>query len=341
MSLVNCALCPHVFHSPGQRGLKQAECAFPVDAVYTWVDGSDPAHAAKRARYLTGNVGSESKHSNVSPLFRDNEELRYSLRSLTAYAPWIRRIFIITDAQKPKWLRADNPRLSFVDHTQIIPPHCLPTFNSHVIESYLHRIPDLAEHYIYFNDDCFLTAKAVPGDFFTSNGLPFLFMDWRASRREGYENTHTPHARSWFNTRAELARRGVAPAPEIITAHIPFAQTKSNAEAVFSFFADAIADFSHNKFRTTEEMAFYCHAASLWCFAMKKAVPCDVAYWYVNTKRRNRRSVYAALLAQKNSAFAPLFLCLNDVSPGTWAFFWRRSLIKFLQQYFPLPSPFE
>jgi hypothetical protein len=110
---------------------------------------------------------------------------------------------------------------------------------------------------------------------------------------------------------------------------------------VFSFFADAIEAFSRNKFRTTEDLAFYCHAASMWCLVMKKAVPCDVAYWYVNTKRRNRRSLYATLLAQKNSGYAPLFLCLNDVSPGAKAFFWRRSLIKFLQQYYPLPSPFE
>ncbi|MDR0827779.1 MAG: hypothetical protein LBN33_07900 [Desulfovibrio sp.] len=279
--------------------------------------------------------------SNENFLFRDNQELRYTLRSLSAYAPWIRRIHIVTDAQKPKWLRTDNPRIRLVDHTQIIPPHYLPTFNSHVIESCLHRIPGLAGHYIYFNDDCFLTAKTVPGDFFTPNGLPFLFMDWRTSRREGYEKTGTPHARSWFNTRAEMLRRGIAPVPEIITAHIPFAQTKSNAEEAFAFFADAIAAFSGNKFRTTKEMAFYCHAASMWCYAMKKAVPCDAAYWYVNTKRRNRRSVYAALLAQKNSGRAALFLCLNDVSPGTKYFFWRRSLINFLQQYYPLPSPFE
>jgi hypothetical protein len=227
--VINCAICPHNFSSPGLRGLQAAEYDFPIDAVYTWVDGADPEHVAKRARYLTVNPGSGAAHNSESSLFRDNQELRYSLRSLVACAPWIRRIHIVTDEQKPGWLRTDNPRIHLVDHTQIIPSRYLPTFNSHVIESYLHLIPDLAEHYIYFNDDCFLTAKTVPGDFFTSNGVPFLFMDWRASRREGYEKNGTPHARSWFNTRSALERRGITPAPEIITAHIPQEQTNSNA----------------------------------------------------------------------------------------------------------------
>lgn len=320
---------------------------FPIDAVYTWVDGADPVHAAKRARHLPGGA---SAHAGGASLFRDSRELRYSLRSLAHYAPWIRRVYLVTDGQCPSWLTKagqgpapllKHPELVLVDHTEIIPLQYLPTFNSHVIEAYLHRIPDLAEHYLYFNDDCFLAAPASPGDFFTANGLPHLFVDWRKSRREGYERHSTPHARSWFNTRAELERRGLPPAPDLITAHTPHAQTKSNAEAAFTFFADAITAFSGNKFRTDGEMAFYCHAASLWAYAFRTAVPCDATHWYVNTKRKDRRRIYANLLEQKAAGRPPLFLCLNDALVKGLRPFWRRHLARFMESYWPAPSPWE
>jgi hypothetical protein len=312
---------------------------FPIDAVYTWVDGADPTHTAKRACYLSPDASMQTGQAWGATLFRDSQELRYSLRSLAAYAPWIRRIHLVTDGQRPAWLRA-HPNLTIVDHAEIIPQQYLPTFNSHVIEAYLHRIPDLAEHYIYFNDDFFLTAPAGPGDFFTSNGLPHMFVDWRERRRQGYEQRPTPHARSWFNTRAELELHGITP-PDVIAAHMPYAQNKNNARAVFAFFAEAIADFSPNRFRTDRELAFYCHAASLWALAFKKAVPCDVTYWYVNTKRKDRRHLYRNLLEQKAAGRAPLFLCLNDAPVKGLRPFWRHHLTRFMDTYWPVPSPWE
>ena len=338
----NCACCEHFFPPPTGRGVVHRQSDFPIDVVYTWVNGTDPAHTAKRTRYLPPD---STEHAAGANLFQDNDELRYSLRSLAACAPWVRRVHIVTDGQRPAWLRKACPGLAIVDHREIIPSEYLPTFNSHVIEAYLHRIPGLAENYIYCNDDFFLTATAYPGDFFTCNGLPHLFMDWRKSRREGYGRAQTPHARSWWNTRAELAKRGVTAIPDFVTAHGPYPQTTRNARDAFHFFEDAIAGFSRNKFRTADEMAFYAHAASLWAYIFKRGVPCDVPYWYVNTKRWGRQRLYRSLLAQKGTGRGPLFLCLND-APLTrrqwflqWA--WRRHLAVFLATRWPEPSPYE
>src|SRR6201999_944559 len=89
--------------------------------------------------------------------WRDNGELKFSLRSLHRHAPWIRRIFIVTDQQVPDWLDTAHPKIEIVDHRAIFPDHrFLPTFNSCVIEAFLHRIPGLSAHYLYFNDDVFL-----------------------------------------------------------------------------------------------------------------------------------------------------------------------------------------
>ena len=45
--------------------------------------------------------------------FRQIDELRYALRSVYVFAPWIRRIFIATDSPTPHWL-ADHPKVTVV-----------------------------------------------------------------------------------------------------------------------------------------------------------------------------------------------------------------------------------
>src|SRR5690606_32380528 len=105
-------------------------------------------------------------------------ELRYSLRSIEAFAPWFNRIFIVTNGQVPAWLR-DDPKVVVVTHSEILEPQYLPTFNSHVIGSALHRIPGLSEHYIYFNDDVFLLRPISRNEAFSDGGLSYAFIDNR------------------------------------------------------------------------------------------------------------------------------------------------------------------
>src|SRR5699024_11177654 len=127
---------------------------FPIDAVYTWVDDADQAWRERRA--AAAGEDPPSPLAGGSIRFRNRDELRYSLRSLFAYAPWIRNVYVVTDAQRPSWLD-DDPRITVVDHRELFPDDSvLPFFNSHAIESVLHRIPGLAEHFLYLNDDVFL-----------------------------------------------------------------------------------------------------------------------------------------------------------------------------------------
>ncbi|MDE3724342.1 stealth family protein, partial [Nocardiopsis sp. N85] len=129
------------------------EVTFPVDVVYTWVDGDDPAHAAKRA--LHRGEGHTPLAAGASR-FTSRDELRYSLRSVEMYAPWVRHVYLVTDAQVPAWLETSAAGITVVDHRDILPETALPTFNSHAIGARLHHIEGLSEHYLYFNDDVFL-----------------------------------------------------------------------------------------------------------------------------------------------------------------------------------------
>lgn len=163
---------------------------FEVDAVITWVDGADPAHKAKRDFYLA-QAQALALAGTVAPL-HDNgtnphrwvcsDELNYCVRSIANHAPWVRRIWIVTDNQTPVIARISpefSAKISIVDHRDIFAGHAdaLPTFNSLSIETMLWRIPGLAEHFLYFNDDVFLTAPVTPSDFFASDG-PVLRGQW-------------------------------------------------------------------------------------------------------------------------------------------------------------------
>ena len=75
---------------------------FPIDIVYTWVDGNDEAWREKRNRYMpnTQNTAKAPNHM-CEARWRENNELMYSLRSVESFAPWVNKIYIVTDGQRP------------------------------------------------------------------------------------------------------------------------------------------------------------------------------------------------------------------------------------------------
>jgi len=171
-----------------------AELFENVDVVFTWVNGTDPRHIAalRDTKYqLLGeivkvcnsteipDVDNCTRDEETSSRFKDNEELRYSLRSIEKYAPWINHIYLVTNGQVPYWINTSHPRLSIITHEQIFANHShLPTFSSPAIEANLHRIPGLSPRFIYFNDDTMLGTKVYPDDFETKSSGQKVFLAW-------------------------------------------------------------------------------------------------------------------------------------------------------------------
>lgn len=143
-----------------------------IDLVYLWVDGSDPVWQKKKQAY-TGIISDNSEQNNMGR-YVSNDELRYSLRSAEKHVPWIRKIFIVTDNQKPEWLNVAHPKIQVVDHTEIMPAEILPCFNSSVLEYFLHKIPGLSERFLFANDDMFFNADLSPDFFFAKDGFPIV-----------------------------------------------------------------------------------------------------------------------------------------------------------------------
>lgn len=153
-----------------------------IDLVYLWVNGNDPVWRARKNAYVPEEKREDPQVAGACRYF-DNDELRYSLRSVEAFAPWIRRIYIITDDQSPSWLDTSNPRVRLVSHREIMPADLLPVFSSTVLEWFLPQIPGLSEHFLYANDDYFFSRPVGPDFFFDEQGLPIVRLKVQSLKR--------------------------------------------------------------------------------------------------------------------------------------------------------------
>ena len=138
-----------------------------IDFVLLWVDGADINWLNEKKQYDRSIIDASSSAAR----FRDWDNLQYWFRAVEKFAPWVNRIFFVTWGHTPTWLDLNHPKLRIVKHSDFIPAQYLPTYNSNAIELNLHRIPDLSEHFVLFNDDMFLIRPVQESMFFV-NGKP-------------------------------------------------------------------------------------------------------------------------------------------------------------------------
>eukprot|EP01116_Phalansterium_solitarium_P014565 TRINITY_DN3229_c0_g1_i1.p2 TRINITY_DN3229_c0_g1~~TRINITY_DN3229_c0_g1_i1.p2 ORF type:complete len:1966 (-),score=685.19 TRINITY_DN3229_c0_g1_i1:6465-12362(-) len=170
-----------------------SNCYPEIDIVYTWVNGSDPRQEKalrdiKRILHgeltlpecnSTVTVNCTKRDEELANRFVDNNELRYSLRSVEKNAPWVRHIYIVTNGQIPYWLNLSNPRVSIVTHEEIfVNKSHLPTFSSPAIETHIHRIPGLSKQFLYLNDDTFFGSEVFVDDFYTQSAGQKVYLAW-------------------------------------------------------------------------------------------------------------------------------------------------------------------
>lgn len=140
---------------------------YPIDFVVTWLDSSDPNWQKDYMHYKQeGPLGDFSDSR-----FRDWGLFKFWFRSVETYAPWVNKIFLVTNGKIPDWINENHPKLVLVKHSDYIPEKFLPTFNSCTIELHLNKIKGLSEHFVYFNDDCFVNSPVSP-EYYFKKGLP-------------------------------------------------------------------------------------------------------------------------------------------------------------------------
>ena len=135
-----------------------------IDFVVMWVDGNDPEWQKEKAKYDVNTNADGSLYR-----YRDWDLLQYWFRGIEKFAPWVRKIHFVTWGHIPKWLNTNNPKLNIVKHEDFIPHKYLPTFSANSIENNLHRIKDLSDNFVFFNDDFYLIKNSKETDFFKNN----------------------------------------------------------------------------------------------------------------------------------------------------------------------------
>lgn len=136
-----------------------------IDIVVPWVDSTDPTWIEQYNHYRPENPITDRGR------YRNWDIFRYWFRAVERYAPWVNKVFLVTNGTFPTWINPQCPKLVMLRHEDYIPMQYLPTFSSHTIELNMDKIPGLSEHFVYFNDDVFLNAPTKPEDYFI-DGLP-------------------------------------------------------------------------------------------------------------------------------------------------------------------------
>lgn len=310
----------------------------PVDLVYTWVDGSDPAWLAAKQEALGGAVDDLDPAALDEARFRSRDELRYSLRSVEMFAPWVRRIHLVTAGQVPDWLDVDHPRIRLVDHRDLFAdPSVLPVFNSHAIESQLHRIPGLTEQYVYMNDDVFFGRPVGPELFFHGNGLAKFFPS-TAVIGLGPRHPDDPPVVSAAKNNRLLVEQAFGRTVTHQFQHAPHPQLRSVLEEMERTWPEDFARVAASKFRHPEDLSIASSLHHYVAYARGKAVPGRLEYLYLDLVHPQAARRLTRLLTRRDHDV----FCLNDTvtSPAEAA---RQAelLEHFLTRYFPVPSSFE
>lgn len=307
-----------------------------IDLVYLWVDGNDPEWRAKHNAVI-GRM-EEGSAVNCEGRYANHDELKYSLRSVYRYAPWIRKVFIVTDRQTPVWLDTSNPKVRIVDHTEIMPAACLPCFNSSLIEHFLCQIPALSEYFLYANDDMFINRPVSPEDFFAQDGLPIIrfnrrpFRKWILLCKERILHKSLSNYNLIIHNAAKLVEERYGCYYGGKAHHNIDAYRRSDLRHVEDVFRDAIEKTYPNHVRCANDIqrSLFYYAA----LAEKRG-----HLHYITQKTSFRFHIDNLKHYGKLEKYNPMLFCMNDSQYADDND--RRRVAVFLEKRFPEKSPFE
>lgn len=317
-----------------------------IDIVYLWVNGNDPVWRAKKEAFERG-MPHRSGEALAEARFMDNDELKYSLRSVERFAPWIHHIYIVTDGQVPAWLDLTNERISIVDHTEIMPREALPSFSSPAIEWCIDNIPGLSEHFLLANDDTFIGREVSPDFFFNPTGQPIVRLKkWASSKRRI----------SLYLKTVEKAQLAIKKLFGKLIRHIPHhnidAYRKSDFKACKRIFEQEINETIHRHIRSEKD--FQRAAVSYYTLAIGAGELRLMGRYNRSTSLadkltsilRNKFTYDSRRIAITEpdiravlKKYSPTLYCLNDGEEANDEC--RERVRRFLEDEFPQKSAFE
>lgn len=327
-----------------------------IDFVITWVDESDPKWR-KEFDYYSIQAG--RKVDATPERYRDWGTLRYWFRGVEQFAPWVNKIYFVTYGHLPRWLNTNHPKLVIVCHEDFIPKEYLPTFNSYCIEFHLHRIHQLSDHFVYFNDDMFLIDNIKPDRFF-KNGLPCDVGGLSVITTQGFfgyavymaldlirQNFNMKEAVSqnrskWYSMEyprlslLNLLKFRQTIFPGFVNTHLPQAFLKETFEAVWSHCEEDIIRSCRQKFRDYGGVCFW--LVRYWQLTSGNFTPYNIfkdgQLFPLMTNRRFNEAIDCIKYQKKK------VICVND---GEYTHFedYKDKLLSAFEEILPQSSSFE
>lgn len=325
-----------------------------IDFVIPWVDGSDPKWI-KEKNFYYGRMAAGEDGRNIR--FRDWDTLKYWFRGVEKFAPWVNKIHFITWGHLPSWLDMEHPKLHIVNHKDYIPEEYLPTFSSHTIELNMHRIHELSEQFVYFNDDIFILKPLKEEDFFV-NGLPCdLCVANAITPRLGefssillqttsYINKHFDkkqnikrNFKKWFSPKyGKLLIRNLCLTPwtyytGFYNPHLAVAYNKSTLELVWREEPEILHETCSHRFRNDSDVNQYIFR--YWRLCEGEFVPHKIMGSYANMGADNTK-IINTIRRQSVKLY-----CINDKDNEAEFETERKKLQEAFESIFPEKSRFE
>lgn len=311
-----------------------------IDAVITWVDGDDPVLAAKRSQYISGKEAKAPEIAGATR-FASIGEINWCIASINKFAPWIRKIYIVTDGQNPQVEEYISEHfekpipMEIVDHKDIFRGYeqHLPTFNSCTITTMLWRIPGISDHFILFNDDVILGAPTKPTDFFSADGSVICHAKWLSTPIARYKlwlkEKHRGYHKFDFstmilNSSEILGHKLFFPRMH----HTPHCVSKEFFERFFSEHPDILERNIQYKFRNQNQFS----AIALQYMALLREGKCKVVphrgkLLYIQPRKSRSYMIHKLHRLAKQSY---KFYCFNSLETAIDAD--RRYMIDFISK---------
>lgn len=331
-----------------------------IDFVISWVDGSDPQWLEEKNRYLPKDIDL-TNDQNSDCRYRDMGLLRYWFRTVEKYAPWVNKIHFITWGHFPKWLNINHEKLNIVKHSDYIPKEYLPTFNSNVIEMNIHRIKELNEQFVLFNDDTFLNDY-VSKDFFFKNNLPrgsaildpiipnskFSYTMFSntilLNKNFNFKNCIKKHFKKFFNILYAVRMKHIVRSFILYKFHDELcgfkefhttsSLLKSTLKEIWEKERQLLDSFSRNKFRETISVNQW--LIKNWQFMKGKFEPISPNYTQKYNLTNNNNSIINALIKKKYKV-----ICINDGDMNYNFDKAKKELLLAFKEKLPQKSSFE
>lgn len=263
-----------------------------IDVVITYVNNRDSNWMREY-----GSLYHDKTYFNR---YLDYNTLSLQIQLIRKYMSYVNNIYVVV-SNESQVKKIDVKDAIVITHKQIIPEKFLPTFNSCTIEMFLHKIPNLSEYFIYFNDDMYPTSNSTIEDFFEDGKI---CMNFKKVEKLDSNNIFRIQCKNSCDAAKRLNNTDITDS-FIKPDHICLLHTKSSYAQVWSEIGDEIESSITNR---RSEKNFNQYLFALYNFYKGEVKLKKLDYRFYDSKHNLFTDTLKDICSKKYK-----FVCINDI----------------------------